>query len=229
MEKIFQFIQDNLPFLIQHRYLLIFLGALVEGTNTTILAGFLASIGAVFLWPAFLLCLAGEIINGWVWYFVGYFAGAKPIDKWGRKDEKSKKIIEKVEEYFHRYSGRAILIAKITWSLCIATMITAGSFKYDLRKFSIYNLIGSSIWIPVIFFLGFSFGESYKLIFSYIQNLFLIFVFLGSAIFLGYLIRLIVRSAYIKQLFFSDKIRELSHKLRNGLEEFLSNGNDKEK
>ena len=136
METFFQFFQSHFPYLIEHKYLFIFLGATIEGMNTTILAGFLASISSISLWPAFSICLIGEIINGFLWYAVGYYAGAKPIDKWGRKDQKSRKIIEKVEEYFKRYSGRAILFAKVTWSLCIATTIMAGSFKYNLRKFN---------------------------------------------------------------------------------------------
>ncbi|MBI4158184.1 MAG: DedA family protein [Candidatus Yanofskybacteria bacterium] len=229
MEGVLNFFQTNAPFLIDHKYLLIFVGAVLEGTNSTILAGFLASISSISLWPAFFICLIGEITNGFLWYTVGFYAGAKPIDKWGRKDEKSRKVVEKVEDYFKRYSGRAILIAKVTWSLCIATMITAGSFKYDLKRFSLYNLIGSAIWIPMIFFMGFFFGESYKFLIEYIKNLALIFVFLGGAIALGYIVRMMFRSMYVRSLFITDKIKEFSYKLRDGLEEFLSNGSEEEK
>jgi len=229
MEGLLTFFQNHAPFLISHKYLFIFIGAVLEGTNTTILAGFLASISSISLLPAFLLCLIGEIANGFIWYAVGFYAGSKPIDKWGRKDEKSRKVIEKVEQYFQKYSGKAILIAKVTWSLCIATMITAGSFKYNLKKFSLYNFIGSAVWVPMIFFMGFFFGEGYKFLIEYIKNLVFIFVFLGGAIVLGYVIRMIFRSAYIRSLFISEKIMNFSHKLRNSLEEFLSNGTEEKK
>src|SRR3989338_8692366 len=178
MDNFFDFFQAIFPTLVEHKYVFIFLGASIEGMNTTILAGFLASVASVSLWPAFFICLVGEIINGFAWYAVGYYAGAKPIDKWGRKDKKSRKIIEKVEEYFKRYSGRAILFAKITWSLTIATMIMAGSFKYDLKKFSLYNFLGSSVWVLMVFFVGYFFGESYKYLFDYFKNFAIILVFL---------------------------------------------------
>src|SRR3989338_8227141 len=152
MDGVLLFIQTHLPVLIEHKYLFIFLGVAIEGMNTTILAGFLASVGVVSLWPSFFLALAGQIINAFGWYTLGYFAGSKPIDKWGRKDEKSRKIIEKVEEYFHRYSGRAILFAHLTWSLTIATMIMAGSFKYKLKKFNFFNTTGSVLLGGLIFF-----------------------------------------------------------------------------
>lgn len=222
MENVLQFIQDNLPWLIEHKYLFIFIGAAVEGMNTTILAGFLSSINSISLWPAFFICLVGEIINGFVWYTVGYYAGAKPIDKWGRKDEKSRKIIEKVEDYFKRYSGRAILFAKVTWSMCIATMIMAGSFKYDLRRFAWYNFLGSVIWIGMVFFVGFFFGESYKFLFNYLKNLILVFVFLGGAIAIGYVLNMIFRSAYMKSILLSERLRGLSEKMKDGIDKIFS-------
>lgn len=222
MENVLQFIENNFPLLFEYKYLFIFIGAAVEGMNTTILAGFLASVASIALWPAFFICLVGEIINGFAWYTVGYYAGSKPIDKWGRKDKKSRKIIEKVEEYFHRYSGRAILFAKITWSLTIATMITAGSLKYDLKKFAVYNFLGSAMWIGMVFFVGFFFGESYKYLFDYLKNFVLVLVFLGGAIAIGYIIKMIIRSAYIRTLFLTERIKELSDKLKDGIDKLLS-------
>ena len=222
MENVLQFVQDNLPFLVEHKYLFIFIGAAIEGMNTTILAGFLASVASISLWPAFFICLTGEVINGFACYVVGYYAEAKPIDKWGRKDKKSRKIIEKVEEYFKRYSGRAILFAKVTWSLTIATMITAGSFKYDLKRFALYNFLGSVMWIGMVFFVGFFFGESYKYLFDYLKNFVFIFIFLGGAIALGYILKILFRSAFIRSLFLADRIKELSDKLKDGIDKFLS-------
>ncbi len=222
MENFFNFFQSYFPTLIHYKYLFIFLGATIEGMNTTILAGFLASVASISLWPAFFICLTGEVINGFAWYAVGYYAGAKPIDKWGRKDQKSRKIIEKVEEYFKRYSGRAILFAKVTWSLTIATMITAGSFKYDLKRFAWYNFLGSVIWVGMVFFVGFFFGESYKYLFDYLKNFVFILVFLGGAIAIGYLIKMIFRLAYIKTLFVTEQLRELGDKLKDGIDKFLS-------
>lgn len=222
METFFNFFQSNFPYLIEHIYIFIFLGAFIEGMNTTILAGFLASVASISLWPAFFICFIGEFINGFAWYAVGYYAGAKPIDKWGRKDEKSRKIIEKVEEYFKSYSGRAILFAKVTWSLCIATMIMAGSFKYNLKRFALYNFLGSVIWTSIVFFIGFFFGESYKYLFDYLKNLAFVFIFLGGAIAIGYLVKIIFRSAYIRTLFITERIRELSDKVKGGIDKFLS-------
>lgn len=228
MEPVLQFIESSFPAIIAHKYLFLFLGAMVEGLNTMVLGGFLVSVNTIKLLPIFLLFTLAYTVNGYIWYTVGYFAGAKPIDKWGRKDKKGRKIIEKVEEYFGKYSGRAIVITKFTFSLTIATLIMAGSLKYDLRKFTLYNFIGSIGWVTVTLFVGYFFGESYKLFFVYLKNLTYGLVFLGGAIALVYIIKLIFGSAFVKSLFITDKIKELSYKLRNGLEEFLSDGSEEE-
>lgn len=220
MEQLLASIESQWPLLIEYKYLLIFLGATLESLNSLVLAGFLASIGAVKLWPAILICLAGEFLNGWLWYAVGYFGGAKPIDKWGRKDARSRKIIETVENYFHRYSGRAIILTKLTWSLTIATMIMAGSFKYDKAKFSWYNLIGSIGWTAIVFTIGYVFGRSYKAIFI-VNNIMYVVLFLILAMVLIYVIKLIFRSAFVKSLLASERFREIGERMRKNLDKFL--------
>ena len=222
METFFHFFQSYFPTPIHYKYLFLFLGATIEGMNTIILAGFLVSIGSITLLPMFLLCILGETINGYLWYAVGYFAGAKPIDKWGRNDPKSRKIIEKVEEYFGKYSGRAIVFTKLTWSLTIATLIMAGSFKYNLRKFGWYNFLGSAGWVGITFFVGYFFGQSYKLLLEYLTNVFYILVFLGGAIAIIYFIKISFRSAFIRSLFLADRIKGFSDKMKNGMDKFLS-------
>jgi len=228
MEQFLGFLQQNFPVIVTYKYLFLFLGAMIEGLNTMVLGGFLVSVNSIRLLPTLLLFILAYTINGYIWYTVGYFAGAKPIDKWGRKDKKGRKIIEKVEEYFNKYSGRAIIITKFTFSLTIATLIMAGSLKYDLKKFTFYNFIGSVGWVVVTLFVGYFFGQSYKLFFVYLKNFTYGLVFLGGAIALIYVIKLLLGSAFVKSLFITDKIKELSYKLRNGLEEFLSNGAEEE-
>lgn len=225
METFLNFIQTNFPVLVSHKYLFLFLGSAIEGANTMILGGFLASTGFVSLLPIFFLFLLGETINSYIWYYVGYFVGSKPIDKWGRSKPKSEKIINTVERYFERYSGRAILITKFTYSMTIATLIMAGSLKYDIKKFSLYNFIGSVGWVCMTLFTGYFFGQSYKLFSPYLRNLFYIFVFLAGAIILVYVLKVIFRSAFVRAILVHEKVRYVSDKIKNGLDKFLSNDN----
>lgn len=213
-------IQQNFPVLVHYKYLFLFIATLIEGFNSIILAGFLASMGSVAIVPAIILSIIGDFLNGWIWYAIGYFGGAKPIDKWGRKDPKSRRVIETVEKYFHRYSGRAIFFTKLTWSLTIATMIMAGSFKYNFRKFSYYNFLGGVGWVGITFSIGYLFGRGYKAV-TIANNFGYIMLFLAGAVVLVYVFKMVFKSKFIQSLYAMEKLREFGDRVRDGIDKIL--------
>ena len=228
MEALLQFVQTHFPILLEHKYTFLFLGSAIEGLSTLVLAGFLYSIGSIEMLPTGLAITLGYIVNGFLWYAVGYFAGAKPIDRWVRKDKKGQMIIEKVQEYFERYSGRAIIITKFTFSLTIATMIMAGSLKYNLKKFTLYNFIGSVAWVSLALAVGYFFGASYKFFLIYIKHFVYFLLFFGAAVVLLFGVKKILESAFIRSLLISSKMRELGEKLRLELDKLLVPDKDRE-
>jgi|SRR3989344_1337317 len=229
MEAIFNYVQIHFPLLITHKYLFLFLGATIEGLSALVIGGFLVSTHAVQFLPALAAFTLGHTINSFIWYSVGYFTGAKSLDKWGRNKEKSRKIIEKVEYYFHRHSGKAIFLTKFTFSLTIATQIMAGSLKYNLKKYGWYSFLGSACWALFAMSIGYFFGQSYKFFFNYLKDFALFIVFLAGAIVLIYGLKILFRSAFIQAIFMHEKIRYIGEKIKNGLDRFLSNGDDNRK
>lgn len=227
MEPVLQFVQTYFPALVSHKYIFLFLGSAIEGFNTMILGGFLVSTGSIKLLPTFIVFTIGYILNGYGWYAVGYFAGAKPIDKWARKDPKGVRIVENVQKYFEKYSGRAIIITKFTFSLTIATLIMAGSLKYNLKKFTLYNVIGSVGWVSVTMFTGYFFGQSYKFFFTYIRGFTYFVVFLAGAIALVYILKFMFGTAFVKSLLITEKMRELSERIKDGIDKLLTPEDEK--
>src|SRR3989338_5718266 len=224
MEAIFNYVQIHFPLLITHKYLFLFLGATIEGLSALVIGGFLVSTHAVQFLPALAAFTLGHTINSFIWYSVGYFTGAKSLDKWGRNKEKSRKIIEKVEYYFHRHSGKAIFLTKFTFSLTIATQIMAGYLKYNLKKYSWYNFISSVCWAAFAMSIGYFFGQSYKFFFNYLKDMAYAIVFLGGAIALIYVLKWIFRSAFIQSIIMHERVRYLSDKIKSSLDNFLSDG-----
>lgn len=222
MEPFLNFIQEKLPFLVNHLYLFLFLGGALEGLNTLILGGFLASFGKVNTIIIFPLLIIAHMINGFLWYTVGYFGGAKSLDKWGHRNKISHNVINKINSYFQRYSGAAIMIARFTFSLDVATMIMSGSLKYDLKKFARYVFFGSTGWVAMTFFVGYFFGQSFRAFFTILKNFTLAVVFLGGAIALIYVIAILLKRYYIGYLTWSEKMREWRDKVVDGFDKFLN-------
>lgn len=224
MDSLLIFLQNHAPYLIEHKYLFLFLGGMIEGMNSLVLGGFVASTGQVKLQFLFPLLVAAHTINGYGWYLVGYLGGAKSLDKWGHKNKISHQVINKIENYFHRYSGRTIMFAKFTFSLEIATMILCGSLKYNLKKFSKYNFYGSAGWVGMTVFVGYFFGQSFKLIFNFLKSFTLLMLFLVLAIILIYVIKILLKKYFIGYLTIQEKIKEWTERMRDGFDDLMKNG-----
>lgn len=226
MEGLLTFIQDHAPYLVTYRYLFLFLGGMVEGMNTLVLAGFIASTGQVKLYFIIPLLIAAHSINGYLWYAVGYFGGSKSLDKWGHQHRLSHQIINTIQNYFEKYSARAIMFAKFTFSLEIAMLIMSGSLKYNLKRFSKYNFLGSVGWVFMAVSIGYFFGQSFQLFFSFIKNFTFFLIFLAMAILLIYTLKIIIKRFFVRYIVIQQKLREWREKIKEELNDFLSNGDE---
>ena len=81
MENFLNFLQLHFPLIVEHKYIFLFLGAMIEGLNTMVLGGFLVSTGSIPLLPTLLVFTLGYTVNGYLWYLIGYFVWANSIDK----------------------------------------------------------------------------------------------------------------------------------------------------
>src|SRR3989344_4613942 len=221
MDWLLNLIQNHAPYLIAYKYFFLFLGGMLEGMNTLVLAGFIASSGQIklfYIWP---LLIVAHTINGFGWYLVGYLGGAKALDKWGHRNKLSHQVIGKIQNYFEKYSGRAIMFAKFTFSLEIATMILSGSLKYNLKKFAKYNFYGSIGWVTMTVFIGYFFAESFKIFFSFVKDFTLFLFFLAGAITILYIVKFLLKKYFVRYIYIQQKMQEWGEKLREGLNGFM--------
>lgn len=149
------------PFLFEHRYIFAFLGALFEGTNIMLLAGFLYKLGIFKFWNVLAVLFVGYIINGYAWYAIGRFGGRKILDKWGFRFFLTKQRLEKLESYFKKHTTKALIITRITYGISSYVFIIAGIFKTKWKKFFWCNVVAAIIWIFMMVGIGYSFGASY--------------------------------------------------------------------
>ena len=98
----------------------------------------------------------------------------------------------------------------------------AGSLKYNLKKFTLYNAIGSVGWVAVTMFTGYFFGQSYKFFFTYIKGFTYFLIFLAGAITLIYILKSMFGSAFVRSLLITDKMKEIGERLKGKLDEFLA-------
>lgn len=146
--------------ILAYRYPILLVVALIEGTGTMIATGALVAAG-VFEWPyALLTCTIAEILDGFVWYSVGYFFGARPIEYFVRKSPARQAFMAAIQHHAERAAGAVILAVKMTYSVTNPTLILIGSLKYPVKRYAVYNIIGSVGWATMLISLGYFFGHA---------------------------------------------------------------------
>lgn len=108
-------------------------------------------------WLTFLVLFVAAICGN----LVGYWLGRK----YGRqlfKDEArylSTENMHKSEEFFRRYGGVALLLARFVPFVRTFVPIIAGIGKQHYRTFLIWNMLGAALWIGVFMIAGVLLGD----------------------------------------------------------------------
>lgn len=104
-----------------------------------------------------LITLAGVLGN-----FAGYWFGKKSDRFLFRKDRWlfKRKYLVQAEEFYAKKGGGAIIIARFLPIIRTFAPIVAGMVRMKPSKFSLYNILGSFLWVVTIVSAGFLLGEN---------------------------------------------------------------------
>ena len=162
------------------KYILLFLGALFEGPVVMIASGFLYKLGQFNFLPMYLSMVGGDFTGDILWYCVGRFGTRSTIFKYGHFLGITPENLKKVEDRFHRYHQKILIISKLTIGLgfSLIVLIVAGIFKVPFKNYVIINLIGGFIWVAFLITVGYFLGNIYITIPGSVKIIFIITVFL---------------------------------------------------
>jgi len=106
---------------------------------------------------AFLLFVAaviGDTLNYWIGAKVGPAVFKREDSIWLRK-----KHLQRAHEFFEKYGGRAIILARFVPIVRTFVPFIAGVGAMTYSRFIAYNIIGGFIWIYFFIYAGFIFGN----------------------------------------------------------------------
>lgn len=144
----------------------IFIGFFLPGDPILFIAGIIiANIPAaptesvIMLLTWMLLIMLAAIAGNYVGYFTGKKFGDYLLqrrDTWIYKKEH----LRKAEEFYHKKGGGAIVLARFLPIVRTFAPIIAGIVKMDLKKFTLYNVLGGVIWVGTLMTAGYLLGEN---------------------------------------------------------------------
>ncbi|MGP5163772.1 DedA family protein [Arthrobacter rhombi] len=135
-------------------------GFFLPGDSMLFTAGLLVATGAidvnlwVFAGCVFLAAFAGDQTG----YLIGHKAGPavfnKPDSRFFRKE-----YVDKAHEFFERFGGRAVILARFVPIVRTFVPVIAGVAKMHYRTFIAFNLVGALLWGVGVTLLGHWLGQ----------------------------------------------------------------------
>jgi membrane-associated protein len=109
------------------------------------------------VWIAALVLLAAAILGDTVNYWIGRKFGGWMMRTFPRIVKPSH--IEKTNEFFVRYGGKTIILARFVPIVRTFAPFVAGSGEMDYKRFMFFNVTGAILWVALILPAGWFFGN----------------------------------------------------------------------
>lgn len=184
-------IADSLPIIAQaldavgpFKYLLLFVGGIIEGPILTVATGFLLRSDLFELPPLFLALALGDLVGDAAWYWIGRRFAGPVLEKHGRFLTLTPEIYEKIQAKFHKHHSLILFGSKLTmgFGMALGMLMTAGAAKIRFRSYMLWNSLGEIIYLAALLAVGYSLGHLYVVIQKGFKTM---FVASSAAIILG--------------------------------------------
>jgi len=141
--------------------------------------------------------LLGTILGSLPWYYLGRLVNEKRLsnflDKKGKYLGISTNDLIKSKRWFERYGVSLVFWGRLVPGIRTLISVPAGIELMPLKKFLIWSTFGSLIWVGLLTYTGYLFGENYPVIETFIDKINYFIKPILILIFLYFFIKLIIR------------------------------------
>jgi membrane protein DedA with SNARE-associated domain len=128
-------------------------------------------------------CLAGSLIA----YYIGLWGGRPLLERYGKYVLISKRELDLADTWFGKYGDKAVFVSRLLPVVRTYISFPAGIVNMDVKKFSLYTVLGSLPWCFGLAYIGVLLGphwEDIEGLFRYLD----IVVIVGIIALVAYLI-----------------------------------------
>lgn len=130
----------------------------LPGDSLLFAIGALAATGNLDIAMIFLLLTIAGILGDTVNYWIGAKIGPKVFASETSRFL-NKKHLMKTHEFYEKYGGKTIIIARFMPIIRTFAPFVAGIGKMSYRNFVVYNIVGAILWVGGFLALGYGFGN----------------------------------------------------------------------
>jgi membrane-associated protein len=128
----------------------------LPGDSLLFVAGALAGAGVLNIEILILSLIIAAVLGDSANYWIGHTAGMKVLDM--KYSFVKPEHLAKTQDYFHKYGGFTIVIARFIPFIRTFAPFLAGVGKMSYRWFITYNITGAVMWICAFSLTGYFFG-----------------------------------------------------------------------
>jgi membrane protein DedA with SNARE-associated domain len=156
-------------FLVEQGYVVLFLWVLLAQLGFPIpivpillAGGALAGIGKLNAPLVLGIVFLAALLSDQFWYQVGLRRGSRVLLFLCRIALDPESCVRRTKEIYARYGPRSLLFAKFIPGMATAASPLAGIFHLHPLRFLLFDGLGTFIWVGVLIFLGYKFGNEIK-------------------------------------------------------------------
>ncbi len=156
-------------------------GAVFPGVIVMLYFGSVISQGYMHFFPCVIASIIGATLGDTVSYYLG---------KYGKRFFKehhkylSTKNLKVGHNFFDKYGAKSLVVARFIGPIRPAVPIVAGTTDMDIRIFTLWNVVGATVWSITYLMLGVLVGRKWHMFGEYFSEVGLILSVLGITIFL---------------------------------------------
>jgi membrane protein DedA with SNARE-associated domain len=134
-------------------------------------AGFLVAQGNFNFTFVIVASSLGSITGSLIFYYIGKTGGHKLVEKYGKYVLVNTEDIKKTEEWFNRRGELTIFIARLVPVVRHLISLIAGIGKMNVKKFTLYTILGATLWNGILTYLGVILGQHWNEVSQYVKEL----------------------------------------------------------
>ena len=148
------------------------------------------NIVSVILWATL-----GSFAGAWLWYWIGYLISEDRVRKLLRKIGKiimiTEEDLDRALDWFGRYGEWCVFFGRMVPIIRTIISVPAGLSKMHWLKFSIFTILGTSLWNIFLGFAGRILGDNYTIIIEWIDRFkYLVIIVCVAAVVVFYIRRM---------------------------------------
>lgn len=137
-----------------------FVGLVAPGETAIIIGGVIAGQGRISVVVLIAVVWASAAAGDAVSYFIGRRLGRDFLIRHGPRFKITRARLERVEGFFARHGGKAILLGRFVGLVRAVLPFVAGASRLPLRRYLPYDIVGSGLWGTAYVLLGYVFWRS---------------------------------------------------------------------